>query len=265
MKLGLIGYGSIARSLIGMLPDEPAPQITVLVRPASLSKALQMQAENAPQPTINFVTSRDALLASRLSLVVECAGHSAIVDHAEQIVAAGTDIVTASVGAFADASLHARVSNTAETNGAKLIIPTGAIGGLDLLHVLSANNAVHVTYRGIKPPAAWKGSPAEKRVNLDSLQERTVFFTGTGRAAALEFPKNANVVAALALAGAGFDDMTVELIADPKAQTNVHAYEVTSPLCSYKMEIENAANSGNARTSATTVLSILQEVMRHQS
>jgi len=124
---------------------------------------------------------------------------------------------------------------------------------------------VDVIYRGIKPPQAWRGSPAETLIDLTSITQATTFFQGNGRDAALAFPKNANVVAALALAGAGFERMRVELIADPGATGNRHAYTVASPLCRYTMDIEATGAAGNARTSVTTVLSLLQEILTYTS
>ena len=49
---------------------------------------------------------------------------------------------------------------------------------------------------------------------------------------------------------------------DPSARRNRHAYEVTSPLCRYSMEIENAAARGNVKTSMATVYSVLREINR---
>ena len=39
-----------------------------------------------------------------------------------------------------------------------------------------------VRYRSRKPPAAWRGSPAEKLVDLDGLTRRTVLYNGTAAA-----------------------------------------------------------------------------------
>ena len=64
-------------------------------------------------------------------------------------------------------------------------------------------------YRGAKPPAAWAGTPAAGIVDLDALEAPRVFFTGTAREAATAYPKNANVAATLALAGAGFEATAV--------------------------------------------------------
>lgn len=249
MHLGLIGFGSIGRELFGRLAPD-GHEVTALTRspiagaPAGLTRA----------------ASCAELIAARPQLVVECAGHGAVRAHAAQVLGAGIPLVIASLGALADPALEEALRAAARTPGARLIYPSGAIGGLDLLRALAPGGGLQLAYRGIKPPAAWKGSPAEERIALDGLQDATEFFRGTGREAALAFPKNANVVAALALAGARFDTMSVTLTADPAAPGNIHSYSVTSPLCSYEMSIQNAPSSGNARSSMTTVLSIEQEV-----
>ncbi|MEM9779377.1 MAG: aspartate dehydrogenase [Pseudomonadota bacterium] len=256
MHLGIIGYGNIATSLLARLTDPRISRITVLVRPG--------RDAHGGTSDIRFVTELDALIAGRPDLVVECAGHGAVASFAPALLRAGHDVVIASVGALADRTLHAQINEAAAQGGAMAILPNGAIGGLDMLRVLTASGPVDVTYRGTKPPEAWRGSPAEAAVDLGGLREATTFFCGTGREAALAYPKNANVVAALALAGAGFDRMRVELVADPQATANQHSYRVDAPDCQYSMVIEAKGSAGNARTSVTTVLSILQEISAYQ-
>ena len=260
MHLGLIGYGNIATGLIAYLEDSRVSRITILVRPGSDAQDRHASTHREKAPPVRFVDSVDDLIAAQPDLVVECAGHGAVAAYGPAILGAGHDLVIASLGALADAQLHARIETSAEAGQARMILPSGAIGGLDLLRAIARAGRVDVTYRGIKPPRAWKGSPAETVVDLDRLAEPATFFSGTGRQAALTYPKNANVVAALALAGAGFDDMRVELVADPAAASNQHTYSVASPVCSYSMAIEAQGSAGNARTSVTTVLSILQEI-----
>jgi aspartate dehydrogenase len=257
MHLGLIGYGSIGRALVALLTVEDVTKITVLVR----STALNSSTNSTSGIPIQFVTSLTDLLKDEPLVVVECAGHTAVATYAQAILEAGTDLIVASVDAFADADLHDGVIAAAKAGGAKLILPTGAIGGLDLLQVLATHGDVDVTYRGVKPPQAWKGSHADKITDIDALTEPMTFFQGSAREAARAYPKNANVVAVIALSGAGFDTMKVALIADPSATTNTHAFEVTSPLCRYTIEIANTATADNPRTSMTTVASLQKLVL----
>jgi aspartate dehydrogenase len=193
-------------------------------------------------------------------LVVECAGHGGVVDHVPHILRTGTDVVVVSIGALADDALHAALTEAAKAGKARVILAPGAIGGVDLLSALGGAGEVQVRYRGIKPPRAWSGTPAAELLDLDGMTDSAGFFQGTARQAALDYPKNANVAATLALAGAGFDATDVELIADPDAPGNIHEYSVQSPFAAYSIRIENKASKGNAKTSQSTVFSVLREV-----
>lgn len=250
MHVGIIGYGNIARALTGHLAGLGVTDITALVRPGS-----QVQAD------VTLVTDIDALLATQPDVVVECAGHAAVRALGPAVLRAGLPLVVVSVGALADRALHETLLE-AQHGAGRMIFPIGAIGGLDLLSTLALAGDVTVTYRGTKPPAAWKGSPAEGRVNLDGLAQPTTFYQGSARDTARDFPKNANVVAALALAGAGFDATRAELVAAPSATGNTHSFDVISPLCRYSMQIAAQPSPDNPRTSATTAWSVVTEIKR---
>jgi aspartate dehydrogenase len=260
MHLGLIGYGSIGASLLGLLGGDVAPErITVLVRQgrgAAAAEALK----GAGLPAAEVVEDAERLIARRPDLIVECAGHAAVREAAVPALRAGIDVVVVSVGALSDPALETALREAATSGGARVILPAGAIGGIDLLSALSAADDLEVVYKGTKPPAAWRGTLAEDVIDLDALDGPAIFFTGSAREAAAAYPKNANVAATLALAGAGFDATRVALIADPSAPGNLHAYEVRSPLATYSFRVENKASSGNARTSAATVYSALREI-----
>ncbi len=262
MHLGLIGFGNIATALAGLLAGGPVSGVTVLVRPEAEARAAAAAKDLRSPVAIGIVTSPGRLLAAGPDVVAECAGHGAVEALGADILSAGCDLIVASVGALADDDLRHRLDAAARSGGGRLILPSGAIGGLDLLTAIAPAGGLNVTYRGIKPPAAWKDTPAEDIVDLDNLTAPARFFAGTAREAARLYPKNANVVAALALAGAGFDATRVELIADPAAPGNRHAYDVVSPLCRYSVDIAAAASSGNVRTSATTAYSMLAEIRR---
>lgn len=261
MRLGLIGYGTIAQVLVDLMRQTLAPldHLAVLVRPDRVD-AVRAALADAPARGGSVVTDAPGLLGAGCDLVVECAGHSAVRAHVPEVLRAGCDVVVVSIGALADAALHNDLIAAARGGAARLILPAGAVGGVDLLAALGAAGNVEVSYRGIKPPAAWAGTPAEGAVDLAGLTQAETFFTGTARRAAQDYPKNANVAATLALAGAGFEATRVDLIADPAAPGNVHEYTVTSPLARYTIRIENQPSGGNAKTSVTTVWSVLREI-----
>lgn len=254
MHLGLVGYGNIGKSLLGLIAGGEPEDLTVLTRPG---QAVQLPSD---LPRAEVVEQVADLVARRPDLLVECAGHGAVREVAVPVLRAGIDVMVVSVGALSDASLERALQEAAVEGGARLILPAGAIGGIDLLSAMAPAGGLEVTYTGTKPPQAWRGTPAEDRVDLGGLAEATVFYSGTAREVAQAFPRNANVAATLALAGAGMDATMVELVADPAARGNCHAYRVTSPLGQYEMNIENQPSEGNAKTSAATIYSVLREI-----
>jgi len=89
-----------------------------------------------------------------------------------------------------------------------------------------------VRYRSRKPPAAaWLA--AEQVVDLDRLDRRAVLYRGTAGEAALRFPQNANVAAAVALAASASTPQRSNSSPDPEATGNIHEIEAEGapPLC----------------------------------
>ena len=264
MRLGLIGYGSIGATLLGLMTQTGlrVAHLSVLARPGTGATVKGRIAADQPAlaGVVTVAENAAGLLHTAPDLVVECAGHGAVAAHLPAILRAGVDVVQVSVGAMSDPALEADLRAAATEGGARIVLPAGAVGGIDLLAALAPAGGLEVTYRGTKPPRAWAGTPAEAVLDLDTLTKRRVFFQGSAREAARAYPKNANVAATLALAGVGFEATRVELIADPSTPGNVHSYEVRSPVANYRMEIENLPSAGNAKTSVSTVYSVLREV-----
>ncbi|MEY8838441.1 aspartate dehydrogenase, partial [Cribrihabitans sp. XS_ASV171] len=108
----------------------------------------------------------------------------------------------------------------------------------------------------------WKGSPAEERLDLDRLDTAATHFEGTARDAALAYPKNANVAAAVALAGAGFEATRVRLVADPGVSANIHEIHAAGSFGQFHFRIEGHALPDNPRSSALAAMSVVAAVAR---
>jgi len=128
------------------------------------------------------------------------------------------------------------------------------LGGLD-----------SVRYRSIKPPAAWRGTPAEQAIDLDRIETQAVAYRGTAREAALLYPKNANVAATVALAGLGFDRTEVEIVADPAARYNTHEIEAEGASGTLALRLVNLPSPENPKTSALTALSLVRALLNEAS
>ena len=264
-RLAIIGYGAVAQAVLRHLaPYQTAGGIDgrevevcgVLLRPGWRDK--QRAALQNPAP---FVDSLDALLALTPDLVIECAGQAAVAQVAEAVLAAGIDLLTISMGAFADEPLLTRARSAALNTGAQIIIPAGAVGGLDYLASVRHDGIDSVLFRSTKPPLAWKGTAAEKELDLAQVSQATCFFKGDAREAARSYPQNANVAAAVALAGAGFERTRIELVADPAAAGNINEIVASGAFGRIEINILGKTRPEAPRTSISAPLSIVRAVL----
>ncbi|SFU21122.1 aspartate dehydrogenase [Sedimentitalea nanhaiensis] len=264
--LALIGFGAIGQTLLQAICDYPggAPErLSLLVRPGAADRTrLLAEGIGAGQiGQIDITTDIADLLVAMPDLVVECAGHQAVAEFGPRVLDAGTSLVVASIGALGDDVLFQLLRDAAEKTSAQIILPAGAIGGVDALAAARLSGLQGVIYTGRKPPSAWKGTEAEQRLDLDALTQEAVFFEGSARQAAKAFPKNANVAATLALAGVGMDATRVRLIADPQVTANIHEYEVRSAAVDYSVRLIGKASPLNPKTSLSTAFSLARTIL----
>jgi aspartate dehydrogenase len=263
MRFGLIGYGAIADTVLRGMSRAGASFSTIicLTRPNAQhrAQALLDRYEVAAQHVI--VSTIHEFVACGLDVAVECASKEALIEAAEPVLRAGVDLLPVSLGAFAEEEFHQTALRAAAASGAKLYLPSGAIGGLDILGAARLSGINHLLYVGRKPPVAWMGTPADNECDLDQLSEERVIFEGTARDAVRQYPKNANVAAAIALAGIGFDDTRVRLLADPAIACNVHELIFRSACANVALRIEGLPAERNPKTSLTTGYSVARLIL----
>jgi aspartate dehydrogenase len=196
------------------------------------------------------------------NLVVECAGQGAVEEFGETVLRAGINLMVISNGALADQSVRERLIAAAALVDCNIIIPSGAIAGIDGLNALRIGGLDSVLYSATKPPLAWKGTPADDAFDLDAISESTVLFEGPASEAARLYPKNANLAATVALAGLGMEQTQIRLIADPAvAPTNVGRIEASGAFGTLTVECRGLPAPDNPKTSATTALSVANAIL----
>lgn len=268
--LGVIGAGAIVTALLDVLAskfDKPLDQLTIVSRPGRAEAIREQFQRHVGALTADLIVldDREALISSAPGFVVEAAGHGAVAEYAPHLLANGIETAIASIGALADQVLYDRLEEAAVAGRTRLVLPAGAVGGIDILSSLKQAGLQDVTYTSRKPPMAWMGTKAEDVVALDAIDAETVLFSGSARQAASNYPKNANVAATVALAGVGLDRTAVALIADPGVATNVHVFEAESEAARVSVRIEGVPSPNNPKTSLPTVYSLAREVMRRVS
>jgi len=254
MKIGIIGQGAIGGYVRDKLNEHGHVLRAVLLRPERLRN-------RTTEPDGPLYVSTVGDLPDDIEHMIDCAGHLALKSYGPDILRGGTDLTTLSIGALANPDLYQDLERAATEGHAKLHLASGAIGALDCLRAARVGTLHSVTYVGRKPPAGWKGSPAETKLDLDNLDDGArVHFEGTARVAATEYPKNANVAAAVALAGLGFDNTRVKLIADPDILENIHEVQATGEFGRFSFEIRGRSLPDNPKSSALAAMSVVSKL-----
>ena len=197
-----------------------------------------------------------AELADHADIVVECAPAAVFAEVAEAAVEAGRTLVTVSCGALLE---RMDLVERARATGARILIPTGALLGLDAVRAAAEGKVHSVRMVTRKPPGSLAGAPylVEHGIALDDLAEARKVFDGTAREGARGFPANVNVAAALSLAGIGPDETRLEIWADPAQTRNSHRIVVEAEAARFEMSIESVPSEENPRTGKLTPLSVI--------
>jgi aspartate dehydrogenase len=257
LRLALIGWGAIARALGGLIASRAIPVEIVAVAVRDGNRARPDWPAGAPA-----VADPAVLIAMRPDVVMEAAGRKSVAAWIAPALAAGIDAVIASGSALTDDALRERLLAAARAGGARLHLPSGAVGALDVLSAARLQPLDRVTHEIIKPPAGWRGTAAETMVDLANLTVPTVIYAGSAREAAALFPSNANATVATALAGLGLDRTEVALVADPGAARNRHVISASGAFGEMTLTLDNAALPDNPRSSALTALSLARWLER---
>jgi aspartate dehydrogenase len=253
LRVGLIGFGAIGRRLAEAITAGQAGR-------CELGMVLVRRPERIEQDVVarlGCTVTGDAadFLATRLDLVVEVAGHDALKAYAEDILRQGHDLLLISVGALADPHFELRLQRAAHDYGRRVYLATGAIAGLDAIAAAAVGGLEAVTHCVRKPPAGLL--PPEEIARVQATGEPRVLYEGPAREAAIRFPENVNVAAAISLAGLGLDRTLVRVIADPTVARNTHEIEARGEFGELRIVLQNVPTE-NPKTGRLTAMSIIK-------
>ena len=198
LRVGIGGFGTIGRQVAAAIDAGIEGLALAAVSARDEARARTRQAGfRAPAPVIPL-----ADLAACSDLVLECAPAAVFEEVALPAVEQGRIFMPTSVGALLP---RMDLVERARETGARIVVPTGALLGLDAVKAAAEGTIHRVTMVTRKPPGGLVGAPhlVENGIGVEGLTEAKCVFRGSARDGARGFPANVNVAAALSLAGIG--------------------------------------------------------------
>jgi aspartate dehydrogenase len=250
-RVGVIGLGAIGRRVCEAL-DEGITGLSLAGATArDRGKAERFLAALGSKPP--FLTLDQ--LIDACDLLVEASTQAHLDEIAPKALGRGRDLIVLSCGGLLGRDDWVKL---AEANGCRILVPSGAIAGLDGVKGARVGAVRSVTMETRKPPRGLAGAPwiVERGIDLDAIHEDTIVFEGPATEACRAFPANVNVLAALSLAGIGPERTRIRIHAVPGLTRNQHSIRIEGEFGALTIEVENVP-SENPRTGKLSYLSTI--------
>jgi aspartate dehydrogenase len=253
MKVGIAGMGAIGLRVAQELDRGGIPGCTLAgICARNADRAAEANASlSAPAPVyaLNEV-------ADHCDIVIETLPPQLFMELAEPVVNKGKELVVLSASQLLG---QQALFDRAQQTGAKIVIPSGAMLGLDAIKGAAVGDLHTVVIETRKPVAGLAKAPyvIDNKIDLSGHTKPMLVLGGTVTEVARVFPANVNVAAAVSLAGFGPDKTRMEVWADPSLDRNKHTVRVTSDSSDFEMTIQNRPSEENPATGKITALSVI--------
>jgi aspartate dehydrogenase len=250
-RIAIAGLGAIGKAVARRLTDGLPGLSLACIATGNAAKAREwLKAEKIDCPVVELEE-----FPKHADLAIECAPASLIEKICRPMLEAGKQVMVLSCGALLP---RQDLIDLAKAKGGRILVPTGALLGLDAVAAAAEGTIHSVKMTTRKPPNGLVGAPhlVKNNISVEGLNTAKLVFSGTAREAAAGFPANVNVAAALSLAGIGPDRTTIDIWADPAVTRNCHTIEVDSDSARFTLSIENIP-SENPKTGKNVALSVI--------
>jgi aspartate dehydrogenase len=255
IKVAVAGLGSIGMRVARALDDGIERLTLVAVCASDCASAEQRVSSFAHPPSIVPLKA----IGDEADVVVECLPPKLFGEAASPILEKGGILVAVSVGSLLE---NEAVLSIARERGGRILIPSGAIAGLDGLRAAAAIGLHSVRLVTRKPVRAFRSGRQNGEARSELGPTPVLMFSGSAREAIRQFPQNINVAATVSLAGLGPDETQVEIWADPGVNRNRHELLVESSAGEMTVVLTNVPDPENPKTSAITAYSVVTLLQR---
>ena len=232
--VGIIGCGAIGTIIAQAVDNGIIDCDRLILFDHKRHKAEELK--RSMHTSVMLVDGLEEMISLKPLVIVEAASQDAVKEYIDRIVTKGIKFIVLSVGALLDLS----------TESDKILIPSGAIGGLDAISSATIAGIHEVALTTRKNPAA---------LNRNDDDEKVVY-EGSAEEAVKLFPTEMNVAATLALASKK-RRVKVKLISDPKVDRNIHQIRISWKQGDIEMRFANDPHPENPKTSALAAWSAI--------
>jgi len=260
VKIGILGCGAIGSRIARSIKSECGVQACV----SALFDINPAKAENLQKvlPYKNIVKKTYQELLNSCDLVVEAVNAPDTNRLVRQALLASKDVLVMSVGKFIGGE---SILKLAQKQGVRVLIPSGAIAGIDAIKAAALGRIASITLTTRKPVYGFADNAyvQARRINLSQIKKETILFDGNVKEAVECFPQNINVAATIALASGAKDKLRIRIGTSPEFKVNSHEIEVIGEFGRMVTKTENVVCPDNPKTSYLAVLSAVQTLKQH--
>lgn len=253
MKIGIAGMGAVGLRVAEALDQGAIPGSVLAGFSARNDKRAEELNRHLSKVVPHYPLSE---IANHCDIVIEALPPTLFEDLAMPVLQAGKTLVVLTASQLMG---RQDLIDLATKTGAKIVIPSGAILGLDAIKGVAEGTINSVVIETRKPVAGLIKAPyvVQKGLDLRALTEPQLILEGAVTEVARVFPANVNVAVAVSLAGPGPDKTRMEVWADPSLERNLHTVRVTSDSSDFTMSIQNRPSEENPATGKITALSVI--------
>lgn len=252
-KLAIIGSGALGSIIARFVSQKLCQRYEIL---GVLSGRIENAIKLADEIGCKAYKVLDEVINDKPDYVIEAASPDVFKNIGAEILANGINIIPLSVGALADKAFYELVKEAALKNNSRVHIPSGAVGGFDVLRASMLMEDVGVSIATEKSPASLNGAPFLKGRKL-SEEKTEEIFSGFAKEAIEHFPENVNVAVTTALATTGAETTKVSISSTPGLESNKHEIKLKGETVKVNVIIETTPSQDNPKSSTLAAYSVI--------
>ncbi len=252
-KLAIVGCGALGSIIGEVVCKDLSKNYEVL---GVYSRTIEKTRKLSDKLSCKAYETFDQVIDDKPDYIIEAAAPIVVKDIGVRVLENGINLIPLSVGAFADKDFYKIMEKKATENNVRIHLPSGAVGGFDVLHGSMLAEDVDVSIVTEKSPKSLNGAPfLEGRVLSEEKSEE--IFRGSALEAIKYFPKNVNVAVSTALATTGVNDTEVVIKSVPGAKSNKHKIRSKGETIEVNIVIESTPSADNPKSSTLAAYSVI--------